>query len=450
MIETLNNIVWGNGMIFLILCIGLYFTLKTKLFQLTNFKYILKNTFLSIFKDKNTTRSSDKHSISQFQTLSTALAATMGTGNIVGVATAITIGGAGAIFWMWVSAFFGMAVIYAENFLGTIYRYKNEKNQWIGGPLAYLDKGLGCHWLAVLFAIVCILASFGMGNMAQSNSISSAMSSTFNISPLATGITVAVLVGIIIIGGIKRIGSITQMLIPILSILYILASVFIITINFKNIPNAFSQIFNGAFGISAISGGVSGAVIKRAINIGLRRGVFSNEAGLGSSALLHSASDAKSPELQGMWGIFEVFVDTIVCCTLTALVILSTNSTNSNLDGVDLVIKAFENGFGQYAGIFITISILLFAFATLIGWSYCGESSIRFIFGESAIKYYKLLFIFIIIIGATSKLSIAWTISDIFNGFMAIPNLIGILLLSYKIKIPNKRINHKHKDNNYN
>ena len=274
MIETLNNIVWGNGMIFLILCTGLYLTLKMKLFQLTHFRYILKNTFFSIFKDKDTTRSNDKHSISQFQTLSTALAATMGTGNIVGVATAISIGGAGAIFWMWISAFFGMAVIYAENALGTTYRYKNDKNQWIGGPLAYLDKGLGCRWLAVLFAVFCTLASFGMGNMAQANSISSAMHSTFNISPLATGIIVATLVGIIIIGGIKRIGSITQMLIPILSILYISAAIFIIIINFNNIPNAFSQIFRGAFGISAIGGGISGAIVKRAVNIGLRRGVF--------------------------------------------------------------------------------------------------------------------------------------------------------------------------------
>ena len=342
MIENLNNIVWGSGMIFLILCTGLYFTLRIKLFQLTHFKLILKNTFLSIFKDKSTTRSNDKHSISQFQALSTALAATMGTGNIIGVATAISIGGAGAIFWMWLSAFFGMAVIYAENVLGTIYRYKNEKNQWIGGPLAYLDRGLGCRWLAVVFAIFCILASFGMGNMAQANSISSAMSSTFNISPLVTGIVVAILVGIIIIGGIKRIGSITQMLIPLLSVLYILASVIIVLINYKNIPKTFSLIFNEAFGISAIGGGISGAMVKRAINIGLRRGVFSNEAGLGSSALLHSASDTKSPELQGMWGIFEVFIYTIVCCTLTALVILTTGSTSSNLDGVDLVIKAFE------------------------------------------------------------------------------------------------------------
>lgn len=450
MIENLNNIVWGSGMIFLILCTGLYFTLRIKLFQLTHFRLILKNTFLSIFKDKNTTRSNDKHSISQFQALSTALAATMGTGNIIGVATAISIGGAGAIFWMWLSAFFGMAVIYAENVLGTIYRYKNEKNQWIGGPLAYLDRGLGCRWLAIVFAIFCMLASFGMGNMAQAHSISSAMFSTFNISPIITGVVVAILVGIIIIGGIKRIGSITQMLIPLLSVLYILASVIIVLINYKNIPKAFSLIFNEAFGISAIGGGISGAMVKRAINIGLRRGVFSNEAGLGSSALLHSASDTKSPELQGMWGIFEVFIDTIVCCTLTALVILTTGSTSSNLDGVDLVIKAFENGFGQYADIFITVSILLFAFATLVGWSYCGESSIRFIFGESAIKYYKLVFIFVIIIGATSKLSIAWTISDIFNGFMAIPNLVGILLLSNKIKMPNKRIIHKDRDNNYN
>jgi AGCS family alanine or glycine:cation symporter len=266
--------------------------------------------------------------------------------------------------------------------------------------------------------------------------------------PLSSGLIVSTLVGFIIIGGIKRIGSITQMLIPLLSILYILGALIIIILNIENIPSAFSQIFKGAFGISAVGGGISGAVLKNAINSGLRRGIFSNEAGLGSSALLHSAAESSDPEVQGMWGIFEVFIDTIVCCTLTALVILTTSSTTSGLDGAALVIKAFSSNFGSYGGLFITIAIILFAFATLIGWSYCGECSIRYISGEDATKYYRTLFIFIALIGALAKLDIAWAISDIFNGLMAVPNLIGILLLSSKLKVPNFSIRHKSSDNN--
>lgn len=436
MAESLNDIVWSGGMLFLIICTGVYFTVKIRFFQLIKFKTVLKNTICVIFKDKRAIKSSDRNSISQFQALSTALAATMGTGNIVGAATAVCIGGAGAVFWMWVSAVLGMAVIYAENFLGTLFRYKNKDGEWIGGPQAYLEKGTGSKKLAVAYALMCGISALGMGNMAQSNSISAASSAAFGIEPVLSGIVVAFLVGVIIIGGVKRIGRITQMLIPVISLLYILAAIVVIIKNAERVPLAFEQIFEGAFGYSAVGGGISGAAVKQAVNIGLRRGIFSNEAGLGSSALLHSESDLKSPQVQGMWGMFEVFVDTIVCCTLTVLVILTTGSDKSGLNGADLVIKAFESGFGRYSALFVTASIVLFAFATLVGWAYCGEKSIRYVFGAKGGRAYKVIFIVAIVVGAAVGLEEAWAISDIFNGLMIIPNLMGLILLSDKVKRP--------------
>ena len=434
--EVLSGIVWGDAMLFLIIGTGLYFSIRTGFFQIAKIKHIFKETIVSIFKNKEVTRTTDKKAITQFQALSTALAATMGTGNIAGVATALTLGGPGAIFWMWISALFGMMTVFSENVLGIYYRYKNTKGEWVGGPMVYIERGLHSKWLGVVYAGFCVLASFGIGNMAQVNSISTALNSTFKLKPLVTGIITAVLVGIIIIGGVKRVGKVTEKIIPFVSLAYILGAILIIVLNYRQLPSTFKGIFAGAFGLNSVTGGISGAIVKQALSVGFRRGVFSNEAGLGSSVMVHTASDIKEPVKQGMWAIFEVFVDTIVCCTLTALAVLTTgalgkaDANGQILDGAPLVISAFSSGFGNYAGIFVSISVMLFAFATLLGWSIYGAKAMEYLFGEKSVIIYKLTFAVMIVVGATTELKLVWGISDTLNGLMAIPNLIGILLLS--------------------
>lgn len=434
--ETLGGIVWGNGMLLLILGTGMYLTVRTGFFQLRKFPLILRKTIVSIFKDKEVTKSGDHKTLSQFQAMSTALAATMGTGNIAGVATALTLGGPGAIFWMWLSAFFGMMTVFGENVLGLYHRYKNSKGEWTGGPMVYIEKGLGAKPLGKAYALFCVLASFGMGNMAQVNSISTALDASFRIPPLATGIAAALLVGIILLGGIKRIGKVTEKIIPFVSLAYILGAILIIVINFKSLPAVFQEIFQGAFGFDAAAGGISGALVKQAVSVGFRRGVFSNEAGLGSSVMVHAASDIKEPVHQGMWAVFEVFLDTIVCCTLTALAVLSTGvlggtgAGGAPLDGAPLVIAAFESGFGRFAGVFVSVSVALFAFATLLGWSFYGSKAVEYLFGEKSVGIYKLIFAAVIIAGAVAELKVVWGLSDVLNGLMAVPNLIALLLLS--------------------
>ncbi|MDR1674794.1 MAG: sodium:alanine symporter family protein [Oscillospiraceae bacterium] len=426
MIENISGFLW-DGVLVLVLGTGIFMSVKIRFFQFIHFPLVLRHTFLSLFRKSS--HESDGNSISQFQALSAFLAASMGTGNIIGVAAAILIGGAGAVFWMWVSAFLGMAVIYAENVLGTLFRYQSENGQWIGGAPAYISKGVNAKKIAVLFCVLCVLASFGIGNMTQINSIAEAAGESFGITPLLTGAVIAFGTGAVIIGGIKRIGAISAIIIPFITVAYIIAAIAVICINFRQIPAAFSDIFSGAFGIRAGIGGVSGVLIKKAINIGFRRGIFSNEAGLGSAGLLHSAANSKSPQIQGLWGMFEVFTDTVVCCTLTALAVLVTNAHTLSGTAAGVIIKAFESCFGSYANIFMTLSILMFAFATLIGWSYCGECCMRFVFGERGVKYYKYLFILIIPVGAVLKFGIVWDLSDIFNALMCLPNLFAVVLL---------------------
>ncbi|MGN1480413.1 alanine/glycine:cation symporter family protein [Porcipelethomonas sp.] len=433
LLEKINNFVWSDFLLIFLLGTGLFFSIKLKFFQFFKIKYIFKNTIFLLFRDKSAVKTTDKNSISQFQALSTALAATMGTGNIAGVATAITIGGPGAVFWMWISAFLGMALVYAENYLGTVFRRKHD-GCWAGGPMAYLENGAGKKYLAVLFAAFCALASLGMGNMTQVNSISTSLNDSFGIPVKLTGIIAAVLTLIIISGGIKRIGKASQYLIPVLSGVYIIGAVIIIIKNSVNIPETFRLIFTDAFGIRAAGGGICGAILKKSINTGLRRGVFSNEAGLGSSALLHSASDNTDPHKQGLWAVSEVFIDTIICCTLTALAILTSGAVSSGKDGVPLVTEAFRTVMGDFAPVFISVSVSLFAFATLISWFYCGECSVRYLFGNSGIPFYKFIFIFSVIIGAAAELKAVWTVSDIFNGLMAIPNLAGLIILRKNVK----------------
>ncbi len=454
--DKLNALVSGIPMIVLILGTGILFSVKTKFFQITKIGHILKITVLSLLKkDINSSRKSgEKKSISQFQALSTALAATIGTGSIAGVATAITIGGAGAVFWMWVSAFFGMMTVFAENVLGIYYRKRNEKGEWVGGAMYYIQYGLGTKWLAIMFSIFCVCASFGMGNMAQSNSISDAMSTTFNVPNYITGIVTAALVGVVILGGIKRIGRVAEMVIPFISIVFVVMCLIILLYNIKNIPSVLRNIVCEAFGFKEAAGGISGAIIARAVSIGVKRGVFSNEAGLGSSVMAHCACDVKEPVVQGMWGVLEVFIDTMVVCTLTALVILSSgNILNQGADGSALVILSFQERLGNVGGIFITLSIIIFAFATLIGWSYFGEKAMEYIFGTSSIKIYKVIFVSFVYVGAVLKLSLVWGISDTLNGLMAIPNLIALWLLSALVSkitadyLERKKTGFRYKDN---
>ena len=555
----INGWVWGIPMLVLILTTGILMTVRTGFFQVVRAKVVGDETFFAIFKKRHVTKTKDKKAISQFQALTTALAATIGTGNIAGVATAIAIGGPGSIFWMWVSAFFGMMTNFSENVLGIYYRRKNDQGEWSGGAMYYLQDGLGSKkgmkkiagFLAVLFAIFCVLASFGIGNMTQVNSIADAMHSNFGIPTLVMGIVLAVIAALVIVGGIKRIGQVTEKLVPFMALAYIVGALIIFCVNYKQIPYVFGSIFSDAFNMAAIGGGVGGYVIKRAITMGFKRGVFSNEAGLGSSVMVHSSSDVKEPVIQGMWGIFEVFFDTIIVCTLTAFVLLSSSTdaktqsevyqnittssqtfsiaghieegeavplidkeynmlsiktdsdgvaklytevaagetyvelkaygntyyaeavdekdtceddyiyTNimsikgvaakdsngktlkddagnvildaveiSQINGVSLVTYAFSQRFGDIAGKLLSIAILLFAFSTVLGWSFYGTKAVEYLFGRKGTIFYKIIFVCFIVVGATLNLSLAWSIADTLNGLMAIPNLIGVLALS--------------------
>lgn len=402
-LKTVNGYVWGGGLIFLLLSAGLIYTVKLRFIQFRMFPFLLKG--------KNSGSSEKSESgISQLKTVTSSLGTAMGTGNIIGVASAIAIGGAGSIFWMWVSAFFGMALVYAENYLGIIYRRK-EKGEWLGGAVSYLKYGVGSDVLAVMFSVFCVLASWGMGGMVQSNSIGNALSE-FGLGKYLTAFLVFATVFAVISGGIKRIGSATQIIIPVLTGIYIITSLIIIINHRERLGEVFKEIFSSAFDFKSAGG--------FAVSVGIRRGIFSNEAGLGSSSIMHSACEKSEPSVQGMWSIFEVFLDTIVCCTLTALVLLVTDTLDIN--------KAFGGN------LFINISVILFAFCTITGWYYCGETSFRHISGGKYIKEYRFVFSIIVSLGAVFSLEDVWTLSDIFNGLMAFPNILALIFLCRKVK----------------
>lgn len=443
----INSFVWGIPMLVLLVGTGILMTSLTKVFQISHFGYWMKHTLGSIFTDKHITKHTDHddQSISQFQSLCTALAATIGTGNIVGVASALLFGGPGSIFWMWIVAFFGMMTNYSENVLGIYYRKKNAKGEWSGGAMYYLRDGLGSKngmkqvggLLALLFSIFCLMASFGIGNMSQINSIAGNMKAAFGIPNIATGIILMVLAGLVILGGIKRIASVTEKLVPFMAIFYVIGAIIVCIVHANNLGAAVAAIFKGAFAMKAVGGGIVGSGIKMAVTWGMKRGVFSNEAGLGSSVMVHSSSNVKEPVRQGMWGIFEVFADTIIVCTLTAftvlcsgLVDLDTGAVVSSSEGSALVGEAFATVFGAAGPAFIAVAILLFAFSTVLGWSHYGTKAFEYLFGSGAIVVYRVIFIVFILCGATMSLDLAWDLSDTFNGLMAIPNLIGVLSLS--------------------
>ncbi len=445
--SAVNGFVWGIPMLILLVGTGILMTILTRFFQLSHIGHWWKNTIGGIFSDKHITKHTgkDDKAISQFQSLCTALAATIGTGNIVGVASALIAGGPGAIFWMWVVAFFGMMTNYSENVLGIYYRRKNSKGEWCGGAMYYLKDGLGSYKgckqigavLAVLFSLFCLLASFGIGNMSQVNSIAANMKAAFHVSPAITGVALMILAALVILGGLKRIASVTEKLVPFMAIAYIVGALVIFFVNIGHVGAVFGAIFKGAFGLRAVGGGIVGSGVKMALTWGMKRGVFSNEAGLGSSVMVHSNSNVKEPVRQGMWGIFEVFADTMVVCTLTAFAVLSsglidleTGAVLSESADSALVGEAFATVFGSFGPMFIALAILLFAFSTVLGWSHYGTKAWEYLFGTKSIIAYRLVFIVMIFIGATMKLSLAWDLSDTFNGLMAMPNLVGVLCLS--------------------
>lgn len=442
--SSINGVVWGLPMLILLIGTGIYLTVRTHFFQVIYAHVTNSTTFLAIFKKKSVTKTDDKKAISQFQALSTALAATIGVGNIAGVATAIVNGGPGAVFWMWFAAFFGMMTNYSENVLGIYYRKKNAKGEWTGGAMYYIQEGFKTKGflkkvgkpLAIIFSIFCVLASFGIGNMSQVNTIASSLKTSFQVPEIATGIVLAALVALVILGGIKRIASVTEKVVPFMAVVYIIASIAVLVVNYQKIPEVFGGIFKAAFTTNAVLGGVTGFAVKEAVTWGFKRGVFSNEAGLGSSVMVHSASDVKEPVVQGMWGIFEVFFDTIIVCSLTAFTLLSSgvvgsvDATGAVIKGAPLVSLAFNSTFHELAGVILSIAIVLFAFSTVLGWSYYGTQAIEYLAGKKAGVVYKVLFVLMVIAGATMGLDLVWDISDTFNGLMAIPNLIGVLVLS--------------------
>ena len=472
--DAVNGVVWGPFGLVLLVGTGILITLLTKVFQISHIKHWWKNTIGSMFQKKVISHTKEKGTISPFQALCTALAATVGTGNIAGVAAAICIGGAGAVFWMWVAAFFGMMTNYAENTLGIYYRRRNEKGEWSGGAMYYLTDGLGkkkgfkipAKILAILFSIFTLLASFGIGSMGQVNKIVANVSSAFNVSALSSiavggtnlynillGALIMALTALIVLGGLKRIANVAEKIVPFMVVCFVIGSLVIIGVNYANILPAFKAIFVNAFKPIAVIGGGIGTVISKVVTQGFKRGVFSNEAGLGSSVMVHSNSNIKEPVEQGMWGIFEVFADTMVVCTMSALVLLTSGAYNladgtilAGYTDATLVAGAFNQVFswGNIGEKFIAVAMFLFAFTTVLGWSHYGSKAWEYLFGAKTDVIFKIIHICTIMFGAVMTSSLAWDISDTFNGLMMIPNLIGVVALSgIVIKITKNYVDRK-------
>ena len=420
-----NNIVWGPPILILIVGSGLFLSIMTKFFSITKLGYILKNTFLKMFSKEQ----KGEGEVTAFQAVATALAATVGTGNIAGVATAIASGGPGAVFWMWLAAVFGMTTKFSEVVLAVKFREKTEDGRYVGGPMYFIKNGLGWGWMATLFAIFGTLASFGIGNMVQSNSVALAMQGSFKVPPLATGIILAVITALVIVGGIKRIGAFTEKLVPFMAAIYIVGGLVIIFRNASEIPAAFATIFADAFTGRAAVGGFAGATMSNAIRYGVARGVFTNEAGLGSAPIAHAAATTDHPVRQGLWGVFEVFVDTIIICSITALAIVTTGAWESGQSGAVLTTLAFDTAL-KGGGYIVSVGLVLFAYSTIIGWEYYGERCLEYLAGTKPILAYRMIWIVFIVVGAVGGLEFMWSLADTLNGMMAIPNLIGVLFLS--------------------
>ncbi len=442
--DKINSFVWGLPMMFLIMGVGIYLTIRCGFPQFRHFVHIMRNTLGKALEKTEQT----KGTVSPFKAMCTALAASIGTGNIAGVSGAIAIGGPGAVFWMWISALLGMCTKFSEVTLAIKYRERNKAGDWVGGPMYYITNGLGksWKWLASLFAIFGALAAFGIGNMAQINTIASTVNTAVskfipttevqqtNIA-WAVAIICAVICAIILLGGIQRLADVCSLLVPFMALIYISASIILIICNIASLPEAISAIFRGAFAPSSVTGGLVGVGIKTAITKGVGRGIFSNEAGLGSAPIAHAAADVDHPVKQGIYGVFEVFMDTIVVCTMTAMVILMgvgvQNIEYGNDIGANLTIKAFESVFGGvFPAITIAVCLTLFALSTVLTWALYGTRCIEYLFGYKASKVYQIIFCLFASIAGTIELSLAWDIADTLNGLMAIPNLIAVALLS--------------------
>ena len=431
----INGIVWGPIMLFLLVGTGVYLTARCGCLQARKFGFMLRSTLGSLFR--KTDKSSGGQNLTPFQAVSTALAGTVGTGNIAGVTGAIFAGGPGAVFWMWVSAFFGMMTKYAEIVLAVKYRQVDGDGTHFGGPMYYIEKGTGHKWLAVLFALLGGVACFGIGNIAQSTEIAGAMQSLVGLPPLYTGILLAILTAFVVIGGVKRIGQVASYLVPFMAIFYIVAGVAVILLRITDVPAVLASIFTEAFSFRAVGGGVFGYAILVAMRQGFARGVFSNEAGLGSAPMAHAASNTKEPVEQGLWGIFEVFVDTIIICTLTSMAVLLSGVLENDINSYGSNGAAAAAAFnailpGTIGGTVLQISLLFFALSTILGWSYYGERCWGYLTHNSktANLIFKVAFVLVCVVGAVGSGSLMWDISDTLNGMMAIPNLIGLLLLS--------------------
>ncbi|HFI0609689.1 TPA: alanine/glycine:cation symporter family protein [Streptococcus suis] len=424
--KAINNLVWGPPLLLLLVGTGVYLTLRLGVFQIGK----LPTAFRLIFSSDQ----SGQGDVSSFAALCTALAATVGTGNIVGVATAITTGGPGALFWMWVAAFFGMATKYAEGFLAIKYRTKDANGQAAGGPMHYITLGMGKKWkpLAVFFAISGVLvALLGIGTFSQVNSITASLETSFGLAPQLVSIVTAILIAFFIFGGIEKISDVSTKIVPFMAILYILASVIVLAMHFDQILPTLALVLKSAFSPAAAAGGFAGATVQQAIQRGIARGVFSNESGLGSAPIAAAAAKSDNPVEQGLISMTGTFIDTLIICSLTGLSILVTDQwTTEGLAGAPLTQAAFATVFGNTGSIALTISLVLFAFTTILGWSYYGERCIEFLFGTKSILPYRLLFVAMVALGGFLKLDLIWTIADIVNGLMALPNLIALLALS--------------------
>lgn len=432
---NISAIVWGAPLILFLIGTGVYLTVRLRGLQFWALGHSLR---LALIERKE--KGEAEGDITHFQALMTALAATVGTGNIAGVATAIAAGGPGALFWMWVTALFGMATKYAEAVLAVRFRVTSPDGTMSGGPMYYLSHGLGQRWLGIAFAFFTAIAAFGIGNMVQSNSVADAMEASFHVDPVVTGIVLAGFTALVIIGGIYTIARTATALVPVMVVFYLLASGVVLVINFHTIPEVAQLILVHAFSPTAAAGGFMGATVAQTIRWGVARGVFSNESGLGSSPIAAAAARTRDPVRQALVSMTQTFIDTIVVCSFTGFAIISTGLWTSGNTGAELTTLAFSRSLpGESGGIIVALGLILFAYSTILGWCYYGEKSVEYLFGPKAIKPYRVLFVIMVAVGAFLKLNIVWTFSDIMNGLMAIPNLIGLVLLSGVIASESRR-----------
>ena len=420
----LNGYVWGTPMLILLMGTGVVLTVLTRAVQFRYLGFALKEVL-----GKLTQRTTGTGDVSPFQAVSTALASTVGTGNIAGVATALTLGGPGALFWLWLSGLLGMCTKFAEIVIALHYREPDATGTMRGGAMYTLRKGLGLPWLGGIFALLTAVAAFGIGNMVQANSVADSLQSSFGVDERITGIVLMTLTAAVILGGIQRIGQVTQVLVPFMSLLYLGGGLLILLLHYADLPSAVALVFESAFSRAAATGGFAGATVRAGMQAGIARGLFSNEAGLGSAPMVHAAAKTDHPVRQGLYGIFEVFVDTVLVCTVTGLAILVTDTWQiEGMTGAALSGEAFRSGLpGVFGNIIVTSSIMLFAFSTVIGWSYYGETGIVYLFGAKVALPYRILWLVFIYLGATGSLELIWSVADTLNGLMAIPNLVSVL-----------------------